>query len=93
MAAQIWTKKSMFLLPHIGAGAPERNPGQQSPGGKEQLDQQGLHLSANLQRRGASEYYYTQRRNSHTVVEPTWRLPLWMERQEVVLASQRETRE
>lgn len=103
MAAQIWTKMnfsrfrccvSHFLLCHLhaGAGAPERNPGQRSPGSKKQLDQQGLHLPANLHWRGASQYQHTQRRSPHSGLEPARWLPLCMERQEAVVASQRESR-
>lgn len=72
------------VAPSAGAGAPEGDPGQRPAAGKEQLDQQGLHLAADLLRcRWAPRCEHT-----HT----GWR-PLWVEREEAIVASQREQRE
>lgn len=67
-----------------GAGAREGNPGQPPPGRQEQLDQQGLHLPADLRRRSGPS------RSALAGLELAHRLPLRVERQEVFMASQRE---
>lgn len=66
-----------------GAGAPEGDPGQRPAAGEEQLDQQGLHLAADLlwcrwRRAPRCEHTHTR-----------WR-PLWVEREEAIVASQGE---
>lgn len=78
--------------PHTGAGAPEGNPGQRPPGGEEQLDQQGLHLPANVER--SPQHQHSQgRRSSRGRLEPPRWLALRLERQEAVVAPQRESRQ
>lgn len=88
----VWMAHVMIVLMQ-GAGAREGDPGQRPPGSKEQLDQQGLHLPPDLQRRGPSWHQHTQRWSALTGPELARKLPAWMELQEVFLASQRHPRE
>lgn len=88
----VWTDH-VITVSLQGAGAREGDPGQRPPGSKEQLDQQGLHLPTDLQRRGPSGHRHAQRRSALAGPELARKLPAWVGHQEVLLASQGHPRE